>query len=279
MSDQCAKDIVAADHKETSFSSKLHPFLIFLAGVALVSIIAVLCFYMYHFSGSLSVEQAHWAQFGDYVGGTLGPVLAFIAILALLATLKIQNDEFRVATVELANSAAALQEQTEHLSTQGFENCLFRMLSLHRSLIDGLSLETYRGQEALVKISESFIEDQLMAVRKGDYTDVRNGFEREFSLFLKGKGRYLTHYLNSISTVLAYIDKSSVSDKRQYFEIVRSQVSNAEFPILFVFGVVPRGEKFRSVVQRFGFFSGMTEKEFDVAAEMLSLYSPAAYRN
>ena len=49
--------------------------------------------YIIFFSGPLSGEQQNWAQFGDYVGGTLSPLLAALALIALLYTLRQQQEQ------------------------------------------------------------------------------------------------------------------------------------------------------------------------------------------
>lgn len=60
----------------------------------------VLCFvvvatYVFTFKGGFSPCQDIWGRFGDYVGGTLNPLLAFVAFIALLYTINLQQKELK----------------------------------------------------------------------------------------------------------------------------------------------------------------------------------------
>lgn len=60
-----------------------------IAGIAGALVLVVVVAYVIHFFGShVSNDPADWAQFGSYIGGTLGPPLAFMGLLALLLTIR-----------------------------------------------------------------------------------------------------------------------------------------------------------------------------------------------
>ena len=77
--------------------------------------------YGWNFWGKFSDSQEVWGQFGDYLGGLLNPILALAALLALLKTISIQSEELELSRRELARSASALQQQSESLRKQNFE--------------------------------------------------------------------------------------------------------------------------------------------------------------
>ena len=68
------------------FSSRLN--LGFVMWIALAFAALVLAVYFFQFRGALSKTSAEWANFGSYVGGTLGPVYAFMAFIIGLRTLQ-----------------------------------------------------------------------------------------------------------------------------------------------------------------------------------------------
>lgn len=71
---------------------KIGAFFIFLAFV----------FYFINFGfQGLSKDQEVWAQFGDYFGGVLNPVFAFLAFIALLITINLQNKALSQSKKEL----------------------------------------------------------------------------------------------------------------------------------------------------------------------------------
>lgn len=78
----------------------------------LVMLIPVI-FYITTYGYELSESQAVWAQFGDFFGGILNPIYAFLAFLALLYTISLQAAEMRLATAEFRRSADSMQKQLD----------------------------------------------------------------------------------------------------------------------------------------------------------------------
>ena len=78
-------------------------------------------FYIYQFNDRpLSYDPGHWAQFGDYIGGLLNPILSAAAFILLLKTiaqndeaLKLNAEELALTRAELQKSAQAQIQQTE----------------------------------------------------------------------------------------------------------------------------------------------------------------------
>lgn len=52
--------------------------------IGISSFAVVLIIYFASFHGTPSIEQDAWGQFGDFVGGTLSPILTFLTIIALI---------------------------------------------------------------------------------------------------------------------------------------------------------------------------------------------------
>lgn len=55
--------------------------------VGLLAVLIVIGTYLYNFSGALSQRSDIWAQFGDYFGGVLGPIISLLALIAFLVTI------------------------------------------------------------------------------------------------------------------------------------------------------------------------------------------------
>jgi hypothetical protein len=86
---------------------------VLLAGV---SVAVALSIYFLTFHGGVSNDQAVWGQFGDFVGGTVNPVLGFLTIIALALTLILQNRQLSISSNELALSREELQLTRQELS-------------------------------------------------------------------------------------------------------------------------------------------------------------------
>jgi uncharacterized membrane protein len=96
---------------------------IFLTAMLSISIVAIIYFCNFH--GSLSNTQAEWGTFGDFMGGVLNPVLSFLGLIALLATLFFQSEELEISRrdaiesrKELSRSAEAQEELGRHQAKQ-----------------------------------------------------------------------------------------------------------------------------------------------------------------
>ena len=87
----------------------------FVAG-AVIAIFVVVALYVWRFarqSGfALANDTSAWAQFGDYLAGTLGPSFALLAFLGVLLTLRLQ-----ALQLDLAQKQAGLEEIQRLLGT------------------------------------------------------------------------------------------------------------------------------------------------------------------
>ena len=86
---------------------------IFFAAVAFVVLFFGL--YSFKFHGELSSDFEKWGAFGDFIGGTLNPILSFLALLALLLTIALQNKQLKISAEELKISREELQKTREEL--------------------------------------------------------------------------------------------------------------------------------------------------------------------
>ncbi|WP_143421467.1 hypothetical protein [Halovibrio salipaludis] len=92
---------------------------------AAAAIATTFVFYAWNFPFELSHEHQRWAEFGDYIGGTLSPILSFLGLLAILLTvvlqsksLRISQDDLRLTRAELSETAKASSSQAEHFKTK-----------------------------------------------------------------------------------------------------------------------------------------------------------------
>ena len=115
---------------------KLAVFLLVMAGVAGGILLVAIGTYVVRFYGtSFSGDPTRWAEFGDYLGGTVSPAMAFFALVALLYTIHLQNRELSRSTEQLERSAKALNDQNEHIQRQSSESTFFSLLSLYQTAV------------------------------------------------------------------------------------------------------------------------------------------------
>ena len=60
-----------------------------------IALVVTLVSYFSIFYGGLSETHKAWSEFGDYVGGVLGAIFAFLSLIALLYTIWVQHKELQ----------------------------------------------------------------------------------------------------------------------------------------------------------------------------------------
>ncbi|WP_299142031.1 putative phage abortive infection protein [uncultured Vibrio sp.] len=253
-------------------------------GLAILSAtlsIGVLCLYSEQFGSNLSVEHEVWAQFGDYIGGTLGSVFAFFALIALLMTLRLQSTELEKSSRELKNSASALSEQSKAIKIQNFENRLFNMLSLHHDIVNAIDLRkdgnvTTSGRDCFKVFCNRLIQQLKPAIR-GDHMPYEKGLLIEYEKFYHKHSHELAHYFRFVYRILKFIDDNNIGDKQEYSGVFRAQLSNPELALLFYNGLSKRGEKFKSLAERYAFFEHLELPNFLNTEIDYKLYNSEAF--
>jgi hypothetical protein len=82
-----------------------------------------------------NVNSEFLGQVGDFFGGFLNPLFAFLSFVALLITIAIQSEELEMTRKELAKSAKAQKQSSEIFRQQRFENTFFSLLDTINSTI------------------------------------------------------------------------------------------------------------------------------------------------
>jgi len=144
---------------------------------------------------AISKKVSDWAQFGDFVGGTLNPILAFLSFIALLITIYIQTKELSETKDELKKSAEAQEEQSKSLKLQNkattlqmFENTFFKLFEQHNEMLDNcynssgkiFILNYYSGRsnnvaQNLEDVNKNELIDNFRHTNEND-TNIKNYF-------------------------------------------------------------------------------------------------------
>ena len=81
--------------------------------VSAVLVLAVAGYYALNFGPKVSSDTGTWGQFGDFFGGTLNPVFAMLAFLALLWSIALQAAEFERASSHLSDQVRLARGEAE----------------------------------------------------------------------------------------------------------------------------------------------------------------------
>ncbi|MBE2166447.1 hypothetical protein IIQ43_18160 [Acinetobacter oleivorans] len=176
--------------------------------IAILLIALVLISYFLHFNGGFHKDQDKWGTFGDFVGGTLNPVLAALAFYWLTSSIRLQIQELRdtrgvleetashqreIATLEgknvqtqqqilelqtasLTKQLQTAEQQQQQIAIQNFENIFFELLKTKNDAIQDISFHTKKSSLnsatgfEFIKISgKDAISRHLRAFKETDY--------------------------------------------------------------------------------------------------------------
>ncbi len=228
--------------------------------VTLSILIAIAALYLYtdKFGSELSSNQEMWGQFGDYIGGTLNPLFAFTALLALLYTIKLQSKELRNSAKQLKKSAIALESQNSVLEKQNFEATFFQLLRLYNDIVKELhinetvrttAVETGTGlgiglksktvkhedRQCIEALHNKLINNHLNKVARGDILKPnQEAINEAYQEFYSEFGNLIGHYFRIIYNIIKFVDNSHIKpeQKNTYTNLLRAQLSKHELGLL-----------------------------------------------
>jgi len=244
----------------------------------------ILLVYWVHFRGPISASHGVWGEFGEFVGGTLGSLFAFLSFLALLLTITIQNRELAISSRELRNSAKALEEQGGSLRLQNFERTFFALLGLYTDSVTAIDLRasegnlTALGRDCFRIFHAKRLRAHYNAVSaEKSYVDARDLIEKAYDRFFKEEQHEIGHCFRTLYRVLKYVDERGFAEQRQYAGILRAQLSSFELALLFYNGLHPIGGKLKPLLEKYAMFeNAQLELLFDPGTHA-SLYLAIAY--
>lgn len=249
---------------------------------ALFCIVSVFGYYGYIFSNfKIDASTDHFGQFGDFIGGTLNPILAFLSFMALLYTIKIQTEELEATRKELEGSRIAQQEQSDSLKLQNeatkiqiFENTFFQLIELFIKIRDDIYVEITIKQNSVEKhlfsTNYEYYVNNMLLKKLRDYKETETKFKlmssfaiREYleiykcdcKNFDKNYESNLITYFSHIYQILKFISESYIENKQRYINIFRVQFIKEELEFLFYHCLGSIGKrKFKKLVEDYEFF-------------------------
>jgi len=218
-------------------------------------------------------------QFGEYVGGLVGSIWALAGVILFYETLRFQRTELRLQREELQNQRSEIMEQTRQyiiqnqtLMTRKLEGTFFQLISLHNEIVDSLVLN-FQSHPSLSKavqvpiqgrycfnffykyFSQTYSENvDLTGMTTSNHEDAIFLISESFKKFYTEFQEDIGHYFRNLFNLALYLDKSKMTSKRFYFNLVRSLLSNYELIILFYFCLSEDGEKMKKLAERYSLF-------------------------
>ena len=237
----------------------------------ILSVVSLVCFFgaiviFFTFGSwefSSTIDESIIAQFGDFIGGVIGTLLAFVAAILYYVALReqrkdvsinqesarIQNEalikqieEFEKQKEELEltrkvyeQQSKTMAEQEKTMRLQQFESNFYSMLNLCISIKNELNEKSNKNNffkdkyDELSHFAEENLKDESHPVKRHNITVWHYN-----QLFLLYKGDF-SHYFKTIYRIIKIIDSNSFLNEKEkcfYSKIIRSQLSEYELLIM-----------------------------------------------
>lgn len=268
--------------------------LLVMIGLVVLSCFVMLIKYLATFGVQTSHSQEVWGQFGDFFGGILNPLLSSLTLAAVLVTMRLQSKELKVAQEENKRANEHLEKQASYIRTQNFESVFFRLLDVHMVSRAGVSTGTRSGTDAfnvLVNRSAScFSALSLASETTASSQSALANFRKDFTAIV---GEGLNVYCRGLYQVIKYVDTYEglgASDsylvenkiegltseeklklrreqdrayrpiyfaKRQYVNMLRAQLTQAELKMLFLSCLTEKGSGLKYLAEKYSLFKGL----------------------
>lgn len=154
---------------------------------ALTSAGVVMLVYSHYFSGDITYNHEKWGQLGDFFGGVLNPIFAFLALIALLYTIKLQVRELRETKEYMGKTALAAKKQNEFLKTESKSADTYTAIKAvyndYLTLYSGTvltNLAAKRYNEDLCPVADRTLKEFVSIINKEE--DTNNIFDVSYEL-------------------------------------------------------------------------------------------------
>lgn len=234
--------------------------------ILILGVILFVYFRIFHYGFSTRPED--YSHFGDYVGGSIGAIMALVSAILIYLTYRQQ--------IVFSREQMALSRKSQ------FENNLFSLLATQREIVSMLSFDhrdpmnpsktkLHVGTEAIRRASDDIKNAMLEfgfdtdETNKMSFPDLRVKID---ALFCNALGSYgessFGHYFRHLYHLIKFIDDSEISEKNKYVSLIQSQMSNEELYLLFFNALSNYGyPKLYRLVSKYSLVENLYYHDFD----------------
>ncbi|MBX7046170.1 MAG: putative phage abortive infection protein [Ignavibacteria bacterium] len=206
------------------------------------------------------------SSLGQYYSGSIGIILNFATIVALVLTFVLQRKQFHSQQVELKVTNDSNQVQL-------FESSFFQMLSLFKNLLSEKLYNNQTVRDEITKLQSDIINSK--DIKNLDSLSVEEAKEKIRSIsnsIVDNTEFFLGHYFRSLFQLLKFIDSKkelllSFNTSKFYTNIVRNQLMQSELFVVFFIGISDKAK-----------YNSESELSFKILAERYNLFEHLRFR-
>ena len=212
----------------------------------------------------ITIEER--GAYGDMYG-SVNALFTALAFAGVIVTLVFQRKELELTRIELSGQREELASQKEQLKIQNetskkqqFENTFFSLLRTNIDIVSGL-VTMDAGQVR-------FTGKKCLSVQKGMlHHYIRSGFpiNESFDKLFENDEPHLGHYFRQLYNIIKFVDEEGgeeQEDRMRYANFMKAQLNNDELVLIAYNGLSVHGEKFKSLIEKYGLLENVTEETF-----------------
>lgn len=204
-----------------------------------------------------------YGGWGDFIGGTLNPILTFLTFTGVLFSIFLQRLELGLTRRELERSADALEKQITSIEKQNFEVAFFQMLNTFNAIVDSIDLYNKdNGMESSGRDCFSVFYTRLSKTyqdhkEKGKKAHSGKAILRlSYYIFWKDHQLELGHYFRFLYNTFRFLDESPAHEV-YHAKLLRAQLSDQELLLLYYNCLSEQGKKFREYAIKYEIFDNL----------------------
>lgn len=225
----------------------------------IVVYILLLCNYFIHFSSGYSDKNDDWGTFGDFLGGSLSPLIGIITI---------------ILTYNIINNQSRESRQAEF---KNIFQILFDSINNKIDIVERKGRPNLSGKKAIFRINKDIESVYKSEKRKNPNTDTLKVFKNSFwSVYDDIKGSS-SPYMKVLHNCLKAIDRHCIEERQEtYSSLLRAQLSPDELVFIFYNAIASDDfEKFKLRIEKYSILKDVYGYNFP--QELRELYDPKAF--
>lgn len=220
-------------------------------------LIVMLGLYVYRFGITTSTSLGTWGAFGDFLGGTLNPLVSFLTLIVAVNVWRLQKRE-------LEDTRIALEIQGKSVETQRKEQRFYDLLNLYRSTLVSVeyqySTETerriFKGKQAFAHFTSGEYSNPLKNIGVLCNNEDSDAIPRALKvkeLTWSKESSMLDHYFRVVFSILREAKPTLDSESHRYIKLFRAQLSRGEVCLITANLLFDEeGMKMRDLIAQYG---------------------------
>lgn len=212
-----------------------------------------------------STNPETWGHLGDYIGGLLSPLVAGLALMALVVGVRLQKAEMAETRKELADSRLAMEQQAKSIEQQRREQRFFDLLNIYSATLNAISFADSADARGVLHVGKHAFR-YLLASPSSPLAGTAplfapaatgaNGLEpqtapKHIETEWAAVSPLLDHYFRTICLLLKEFEQhfSDPAERKRYIMLFRTQLSSDELNLITMnLLYAPGGQRMRRYV-------------------------------